>query len=670
VGRVRVVVDSSNNNNNNNDHAEEPKGLVFGTYEALRNMEMVVVARVLMRPEPSLVERRSGSGSSSGEESGGFYVSKAWCRSALRWLECQAMERRDREVVRLNNLEEEEEERARVAAAAGASGGRKGKHHHHHHQQRKAKNNNNGGGGKKNKKSKRKERIQNRKKSDALPPSPYVNYDLLCEHGRLRSKCSSNNNNTINNNHTPNGNNNNNNSNNNINGGGSRAKRRLMDRQAWRVLKKLYPDGVQLSSIEGECLQCALEEQTAKRNEDVRKGKETEERKKPLGCRLVRGFYTRNRGVPMARLTVGETMTTTGGRSDSSALASTMVVGKKGPSFRNGSTCPLLPGIYNVLPRSWCHRWRKYIKTGEGGRPCAPDTSACLCDEHKLPLIPTHLESYLYGETSSLLHSNGFVVSSSNSAMVGSIGGGGGEAGGSGSRGSSGGSSGSDIGTLAGLERMTVSSSRPLPQSIVGLNPIEQRTVAQRPISASSSSSTQRNNNDHDSMLDDLRASGLSIAEIETQRQMMHQLEEWRREQSVAYEHHHHAVASATTPTTATTSNSTTTIITSPPPTIMMSPEERRANDSAQLDRENNVVVEILTDEELTALMRWWPDVHSSYSLKFAIVESEEGGGNMDVVWTTSPCRHCDKTGRASHVEVVVRNRCRSWVGNSPAKKK
>eukprot|EP00978_Attheya_sp_CCMP212_P007180 scaffold16717_cov53-Attheya_sp.AAC.3 len=48
------------------------------TYEALRNMELLVVARVLSRPEPPLHERREGC----------FYVSKSWCRTALRWLEC------------------------------------------------------------------------------------------------------------------------------------------------------------------------------------------------------------------------------------------------------------------------------------------------------------------------------------------------------------------------------------------------------------------------------------------------------------------------------------------------------------------------------------------------------------------------------------------------------
>lgn len=69
-------------------------------------------------------------------------------------------------------------------------------------------------------------------------------------------------------------------------------------------------------------------------------------------------------------------------------------------------SCPLKPGVYCALPRSWCHRWRKYIKTGEGGLPPAPDASEVLCDAHNLPLVPHHVESFLCGETLTLLGSN------------------------------------------------------------------------------------------------------------------------------------------------------------------------------------------------------------------------------------------------------------------------
>ncbi len=99
-----------------------------------------------------------------------------------------------------------------------------------------------------------------------------------------------------------------------------------------------------------------------------------------------------------------------------------------------------------------------------------------------------------------------------------------------------------------------------------------------------------------------------------------------------------------------------------------MSPEEERSRINEQLDRENRVVVEILTDEEMEALERWWPGIHSCYALKFVIVELDLG--TTDIVWTTDPCRDCDASGRCSDLDFVARNRCRAWANNTPQKKK
>ena len=64
-----------------------PGNSFWTSYEALRNMEMVVVARILSRPEPPVSERLKG----------GFYVSKSWCKSTLKWLDFQSEERRRKE---------------------------------------------------------------------------------------------------------------------------------------------------------------------------------------------------------------------------------------------------------------------------------------------------------------------------------------------------------------------------------------------------------------------------------------------------------------------------------------------------------------------------------------------------------------------------------------------
>ena len=534
----------------------------FKSFELLRDMEMLVVARVLSRPEPSLTQR---------SESGCFYVSKTWCRSALRWLEDQAEERKEREHLRIKKVEEE-----RLAALDAADVGRgrgkgKGKHYHHkHHSQQKSP-----PGKKKKKGLKKLERAKAKKRIGAgkIPePSPTVNDDIVCEHGGLSaSNCAE--------------------------GGGrsSRAKRRVLDKQAWRTLKKLYPEGLQLNVLHGECMQCKLEAEAARRNSALLKKKEMEERKKPLSCPLVRGFYLRNRGVPSHCLRNSKT---DDGTAD--------VLG--GLEGRNSS---LVPGVYNVLPRSWCHRWRKYIKNGEGTRPHAPDTSACLCDAHRLPLIPPHLEAFLYGETSSLL-------SVSNNNLMGSTYG-----------------SSLEDGRLSDGGHV-LSLQRPLP---VGLYPVDEQ------LGRADNSSLRTANSIH--TVEALRVSGVSEAEIQSQRLAMLQLEE-QQQRRIREQNERYAATSAVEDN--------------------MTPEERQAYIKAQLDRQNKVVVEILTDEEFNALQKWWPDIHSNYALKFAIVENEDNSGKTEVIWTTSPCRECEPSGSANH-DFVVRNRSRIKGKNTPKKK-
>jgi hypothetical protein len=142
--------------------AANPVGPLY-TYENLKNMEMLVVARVLSRPEPPT----------------GYYVSKSWCKAALRWLEVQ------------------QEQHQAMASK------------------------------KPKKLSKKQQRLRNRRLSDASPPWPNVNSDLLCPHSNLQ-RCGTK---------------------------ASRARRRVLDKQAWKVLKRLYPDSKPLESVEGECLQ-------------------------------------------------------------------------------------------------------------------------------------------------------------------------------------------------------------------------------------------------------------------------------------------------------------------------------------------------------------------------------------------------------------------------------
>mmetsp|Transcript_5131 Transcript_5131/g.11660 ORF Transcript_5131/g.11660 Transcript_5131/m.11660 type:complete len:644 (+) Transcript_5131:526-2457(+) len=519
------------------------------TYEMLRNMEMLVVARVLSRPEPSIHERETC-----------FYVSRTWCRAALRWLEVQEEEWKEQEERRRATAEE-----TKMAAAQAAmmcvtpKKGGKGKHGNNnrkspHHP---------GSSGKKKKLSRKEQRQRDRRMSDAMPPWSNINNDIVCEHGSVK-QCSSK---------------------------SARARRRVMDKQAWKVLKRLYPDSVQLEASVGNnasvnaggCLLCAAETETAKKADSDRKEEEKANRKKPLSCPLVRGFYTRgSKGYPLscvvpprpAPALLDNSLFATGlGMSSLSPL----------PLDRGAAArCPLKPGVYCALPRSWCHRWRKYIKTGEGGFPPAPDASEVLCEAHNLPLVPPHVESFLCGETSTLLGSN---------------------------------------------------------------HAASAESVASLPVAAttapSQNSSASRANADAET-LQALRAAGISEAELHAQRVAMAGMEEDMRRFSI---HDTHQVEAGINESTAGGGEL----------------QQDRVVTNEQLDRENHVVVEILTDDEVNALEKWWPRCHGgTYALRFAIVEGSaqngNNGGGTEILWSIMPCRDCDASSRST-ANFVVRNR-------------
>jgi len=561
-------------------------------------MEMLVVARILSRPEPN-------------KSSFGYYVSKSWCRTALKWLDVQAEERKQREQRRIDAAA------AAAAAQATDSPDKKGKY------KPKQK--------KKSKKQERKNKKLSAKLSKTPPPPLNVNDDITCEHGFLKYCMPTTSNSGS--------------GDNNVGGGQrvSRAKRRLLDKQAWKVLKILYPQGAQLSSLDGECVQCAMEVEMAKKNAEMEKLKATEERKKPLGCPLVRSFYCRRTGVPKDSLVFPP--------QQPNESSPSMLEKKCPPSLRNGSICPLVPGVYNVLPRAWCHRWRKYIKSGEGGKPPSPDTSACLCDGHRLPLVPPHLKAFLVGETESLMDTsaairgrggenaeselNNSIPSSPNSASTLPVGF-------------------SPLSRQLGVGSGTRTPNGPRERIINGERTQAPMNPLTRSASASlSSSNAQFRSRQHDGNISsDIRASGVPESEIQLQRLAMLRIDEERALQRQQVE-----AAARRSRIQRQVSNSDNP----------MSPEDIRLSVNAQLDIENNVVVEILKDEELESLEKWWPGIHSSYALKFAVVELD--AGFMDIIWTTPPCTSCDATGRSSEYDFAVRNRNRSWVNNTPKKR-
>jgi hypothetical protein len=138
---------------------------------------------------------------------------------------------------------------------------------------------------------------------------------------------------------------------------------------------------------------------------------------------LLQSFYAARSksGVPERGRT--ETTTTTTTRSvDTTSTENGVEEDTKLPPASTGASsssphsgCPLPPGRYYILPRAWCHGWRRYIRTGETSdnhnndfsnnnyKYPAPDATSLLCQAHRLVLLPPHLEAYLNGEQAQLL---------------------------------------------------------------------------------------------------------------------------------------------------------------------------------------------------------------------------------------------------------------------------
>jgi hypothetical protein len=518
------------------DKASAAPAVTLYTFEHLRNMELLVVARVLSRPEPIHEDDQNGAG-------GGYYVSKSWCKTALLWLEWQ--QERQRELYQYHQAQQ--------------SGGN-GKH-----------------GKKKHKAlSKKQQRLRQRKYSDASPPWPNANSDLLCQHAQLQ-RCS--------------------------NRKSARARRKILDKQAWKCLKKLYPETSLLETAHGECLQCLLEAETAKKTELQRQEELNQQRRAPLSQLELRRFYTRTRGVPLHCLkqqlqagpnlisddccnddddqdqkpsAVIKTPLNDSDAADDRKPPSTPIIRRPRSSSISSAKndtpgeCPLLPGLYCVLPRAWCHAWRKYMKTGEGsGALLPPDASALLCDAHRLLLLPPHLESYLYGETPQLLlskkqHEDQQQADAANAAMDESF---------------------SSIGSTPVARRSLVvgMSPAPVPEETLplelGLSPLE---VAQQ----------QR-----------------ALMTLEREQ------EQRERERELMDD------------------------------SMQQQQPQRRTSAGEQLDRENYCCVEILTQEEIEALEKLWPR-SSTFHLSFQVLEGQ------NVVFSTQPCRECDASGMANFCKI------------------
>jgi hypothetical protein len=240
---------------------------------------------------------------------------------------------------------------------------------------------------------------------------------------------------------------------------------------------------------------------------------------------------------------------------DAKLSASRTTLGEP-PDFAVAADCPLMDGSYFLLPRAWCHGWRRYMRTGQTSEESTgpPHAGDILCACHGAPLLPPHVDLYLAGIASQLLESTTTSLPSQQDATAGGATG----------------------------------------MMIPGQGPDEAAIQA-------------------------LRAAGLSDTEVHIQLAAMRSIELQRQQRVVqppAPVHNHNTAANAT-------------------------PKNEL------LDRENHVVVEIVTHAEFAALANLYAG-NNSYGISFVVSHGR-------AVFETSACRKCDATGR--QCQVTLRNR-------------
>ena len=217
-------------------------------------------------------------------------------------------------------------------------------------------------------------KIRQRRGSDTLPPWPAMNADLLCPHDNLSL----------------------------TNGGGLKGRRRSIDSRSWFLLRKFYPHGPTYKcSTASECDICFMEKEEAKANAVGKKEAELQVRRNDYIPSDLEALSVRKCGVPVASITSRVDMYTSDAFADPKptsivdnnfTFSSASSFENLEDSFFNPSNFrddaavsfqqPLVPGLYNLVPRGWLKSWRRYTKDPDLTSLPALDCSSLFCSSH------------------------------------------------------------------------------------------------------------------------------------------------------------------------------------------------------------------------------------------------------------------------------------------------
>ena len=207
---------------------------------------------------------------------------------------------------------------------------------------------------------KKQSKIRQRRGSDALPPWPSMNADLVCCHGELSlAKVPT-------------------------------AKRRLVDSKVWYFLRKFYPSGPAFKSSKTiECKICSSGDEEAKEIAAEKRVLEISIRKIVLVPEELESLVLRKSGIPSLMSSVKRL----GGTSLEDLEFAQSFAAVQGHCLQQ----PLVPGLYNLVPKAWLKQWRQYIKDPTVTQLKPLDCTSLLCHSHGHLVVPPHVEEYLIG---------------------------------------------------------------------------------------------------------------------------------------------------------------------------------------------------------------------------------------------------------------------------------
>ena len=220
-------------------------------------------------------------------------------------------------------------------------------------------------------------------------PSPMINADITCIHNGLATNTS-----------------------------GIKTKRRAISSKMWFFLRKFFPYGPEFKcSIDAECVICSSGVKEAKAVESEKKELAMMERRAFMIPDALAALVARKSGVPMHCVTSRVAFYNEMGDDSTPEADAFDPLSGDGPSaadlhaidqalMMDGEGMlqqPLVPGLYNLVPRRWLKAWRHYLKDSSASFLPHLDCAAFLCQPHGLLVMPPHVEEYLIGLRRSLL---------------------------------------------------------------------------------------------------------------------------------------------------------------------------------------------------------------------------------------------------------------------------